>query len=173
MTASARPGRLLGPLLLLAVTGAVLGLIVSALPGSHTAPRQSVRPAPAKQDAVAPPVRQAPTTPAAPVLPTPAQARAAAVEAHGHALLVNGSPAAAIPVLHEAIAATGEGAAACVQPRGPNCFTYAYALFDLGRALRLSGDAAAAVAILEARLRINDHRGIVAAELALAREAAG
>ena len=29
------------------------------------------------------------------------------------------------------------------------CLTYAYALYDLGRALRLSGDPAAAVPILE------------------------
>ena len=30
------------------------------------------------------------------------------------------------------------------------CLTYAYALYDLGRALRLSGDPTAAVPILEA-----------------------
>jgi hypothetical protein len=61
----------------------------------------------------------------------------------------------------------------CIQPASATCLTYAYALYDLGRALRLSGDSAAAVPVLEARLQIDNQRATVAAELQLARQQAG
>ena len=54
-----------------------------------------------------------------------------------------------MPILKRAMAATGEDVSACVEPDSTMCLTYAYALYDLGRALRLSGDPAAAVPILE------------------------
>jgi hypothetical protein len=51
--------------------------------------------------------------------------------------------------------------------------TYAYALFDLGRTLRLDGDPAAAIPILERRLQIPNQPQLVAYELELARRQAG
>jgi len=77
------------------------------------------------------------------------------------------------PILKRAVQATGERTSACIQPSSATCLTYAYALYDLGRALRLSGDAAAAVPILEARLQIDNQRPTVAAQLHLARDHAG
>jgi hypothetical protein len=52
------------------------------------------------------------------------------------------------------------------------CLTYAYALYDLGRALRLSGDPSAAIPILERRLEIDNQRPTGMAELELARQGA-
>ena len=50
---------------------------------------------------------------------------------------------------------------------------YAYALYNLGRALRLSGDADGAVAVLERRMQIPNQRSTVQKELDAARRAAG
>ena len=51
---------------------------------------------------------------------------------------------------------------------------YAYALYNLGNALRLAGDPAAAIPFLEERLRISSFkRGVVRKELELARAQAG
>ena len=51
--------------------------------------------------------------------------------------MVGGDYGAAIPVLRQAVAAAA-----------PSSLTYAYALYDLGRSLRLAGDPQAAVPIL-------------------------
>jgi tetratricopeptide (TPR) repeat protein len=96
----------------------------------------------------------------------------AALEARGHSLLASGQYSSAIPVLQQAIQATGEHAGQCTQPTDQNCLTYAYALYDLGRALRLGGNPAAAVPILRLRLDINNSRSIVAQELQLAQSSA-
>jgi hypothetical protein len=102
--------------------------------------------------------------------PTPVSpALASQLESRGHSLLEEGQDAAAVPVLQTAVSATGESLGACVEPTTSTCLTYAYALYDLGRALRLSGDAAAAVPILERRLQIDNQRPTVEAELQLAR----
>ena len=66
--------------------------------------------------------------------------------------------------------ATGETLGACLEPGSSTCLTYAYALYDLGRATRLSGEPQAAVPIPERRLQIDNQRSIVGAELQLARE---
>ena len=51
---------------------------------------------------------------------------------------------------------------------------YAYALFNYAQALRLSGDPAAAIPLLEKRLAISDFKvDEVKAELAAARQAGG
>lgn len=172
--------RLLAPLVLLvaAVTVGVLVLSGAGGGGAHrqTASAARVRSAP----------RPASTTPAAnvttpppvstttPAPPTPVSAALAAqLEAQGHTLLQNGQYGDAVRVLRRALAATGEQAHACLEPASGNCFTYAYALYDLGRALRLSGNSAAAVPILEARLQIDNQRPTVASELQLARQQAG
>jgi hypothetical protein len=71
------------------------------------------------------------------------------------------------------LTATGAQLAGCLHPASTACLTYAYALFDLGRALRLSGHPAAAVRLLQARLQIDDQRTVVALELARAEAAGG
>jgi serine/threonine-protein kinase len=51
---------------------------------------------------------------------------------------------------------------------------YAFALFNLGNALRLTGRPDEAIPFLEERLEVSDYkRGVVQRELALAREQAG
>lgn len=98
-------------------------------------------------------------------VPTPVAAvtqSADALEAQGHRLMLAGDYSRAIPLLRQAVATA---------PR--NSLTYAYALYDLGRSLRLSGDPRAAIPILEQRLKIPNQTGVVRAELALAKTAAG
>ena len=85
----------------------------------------------------------------------------AALNARGYALLQGGDPAAAIPFLRRAVAANSGD------------LTYAYALFNLARALRLAGRPAEAIPLLERRLRIPNQIPVVQRELAAARRAAG
>jgi hypothetical protein len=98
---------------------------------------------------------------------------AAELEAQGHGLVQAGSYAEAVTVLRRAVSATGERLSECLQPATPTCLTYAYALYDLGQALRLEGQPAAAVSILQSRLEINNQRSTVQAELQLARQTTG
>ena len=115
------------------------------------------------------PPRSANPAPAVPVSP----ALATELEAQGHGLLEAGEYGNAVPVLRRAVLATGENVGACVEPAASACLTYAYALYDLGRAVRLNGEPHAAVPILERRLQIDNQRWIVSAELALARQGIG
>nr|MDQ6916126.1 serine/threonine-protein kinase [Actinomycetota bacterium] len=80
------------------------------------------------------------------------------LETQGHQLMLDGNYSAAIPILRQAIAAAS-----------PQDVVYAYALYDLGRSLRLAGDPRAAIPILERRMRIPNQLPTVAAELAAAR----
>jgi tetratricopeptide (TPR) repeat protein len=83
----------------------------------------------------------------------------------GYALIQAGRYAEAVPLLEEAVRAF---------PPGTQDINYAYALFNLGNALRLSGRPEEAVPVLEERLRIPNQVGTVTAELEAARsEAAG
>jgi hypothetical protein len=113
--------------------------------------------------------RAANPAPRAPVSP----ALATELEAQGHGLLEAGRYGDAVPVLKRAVLATGETLGACLEPANSTCLTYAYALYDLGRAVRLSGEPQAAVPILERRLRIDNQRSVVGAELQLARRGFG
>jgi hypothetical protein len=115
-----------------------------------------------------PPPRR-PPSPRPPTLVSPPLA--AQLQLQGHALLASGAYASAAALLRRSIAASGEGLAACLQPLTVACLTYAYALYDLGRALLLGGNPQAAVAVLEDRLEIDNQRPVVAAELSLARAA--
>ena len=76
------------------------------------------------------------SAPRQPVLSTPpsqvSPALAAQLEARGHELLQADEPQSAVPVLKEALAATGESLDSCVEPASETCLTYAYALYDLG-----------------------------------------
>jgi hypothetical protein len=142
---------------------ALVGLVPPPLLPAVSAPRPQAHPT-ARPTAPR-------TAPSAKTTAQPAEAGSTAtqLEAVGHSLLEQGQYSAAITVLQHAMAATGEGTGTCVEPRGPDCLTYAFALYDLGRALRLGGNPAAAVPILERRMRIKNHRKIVASELRLAR----
>jgi hypothetical protein len=102
------------------------------------------------------------------VAPVPAPT-AAQLQAEGHRLLEEGSYAAAVSTLRGAVNASGVSPEQCAQPTSQACRTYAFALYDLGRALRLDNDRAAAVAVLRERLLIDDQRSAVEHELALSR----
>ena len=58
-------------------------------------------------------------------------------------------------------------------PEGSTDLNYAYALYNLGNALRLSGHPEEAIPVLERRLLIPNQRSTVATELARARAEAG
>ncbi len=69
-----------------------------------------------------------------------------------------------MPILRQAVEAF---------PDGSTDINYAYALYNLGNALRLSGHPEEAIPVLERRLQIPDQRSTVAAELARAQAEAG
>ena len=109
-----------------------------------------------------------------PAPPTPAsEALAVQLETHGHELLEAGRSGDAAQILTRAVAATGEHLGDCLQPASETCLTYAYALYDLGRALQLDGHPAAAVGVLQRRLQIDNQRPTVAGELQRARAQLG
>ena len=95
------------------------------------------------------------------------------LEARGHRLLGEGHYAAAIGDFRAALAASGQTSSRCGVPGSEACLTYAYALYDLGRALRLAGKPGAAVPVLTKRLRIDNQRRTVKNELGLAKKAHG
>jgi hypothetical protein len=97
-------------------------------------------------------------------------ANAARLQSEGHQLLAEGHYAAAASDLRSAITASGGSTAHCAEPTSEACLTYAYALYDLGRALQLQHNPGAAVPILNERLRIDNQRSTVRAELHAARE---
>jgi serine/threonine protein kinase len=84
----------------------------------------------------------------------------AALNAEGFSLINQGRPAEAVPILRQAVEAF---------PEGSTDLNYAYALYNLGNALRLSGHPEEAIPVLEQRLEIPNQRSTVAAELARAR----
>jgi eukaryotic-like serine/threonine-protein kinase len=88
----------------------------------------------------------------------------ATLNAEGFSLINQGRAAEAVPILRQAVDA---------YPESSTDLSYAYALYNLGHALRLSGQPDEAIPILERRLRIPDQQSTVAAELARARAEAG
>src|SRR6202011_3854493 len=76
--------------------------------------------------------------------------------------MLAGDYSAAIPTLERAISASS-----------PSDLSYAYALYDLGRSLLLSGNAKAAVPVLQQRLKIPNQTSTVQALLNQALRAAG
>jgi hypothetical protein len=81
----------------------------------------------------------------------------------GYGLIQEGRYDEAIPILQRAVEQ--------LAPIGD--LTYAYALFNLGNALRLGGRPEEAIPFLEQRLEFPDQRDVVERELDLARAAAG
>lgn len=88
----------------------------------------------------------------------------AALNEQGYAMIQAGEYDAAVPVLEKAVAS---------YPEGTEDLGYAYALFNLGNALRLSGHPDEAIPILEQRLAIPNQTSTVEQELAAARAEAG
>jgi predicted amidophosphoribosyltransferase len=86
---------------------------------------------------------------------------ASQLNAKGFRLMKRGQYAEAVPVLAEAVRRF---------PPGKKNLTYGYALYNLGRSLRLVGRPDLAIPILEERMKIPDQRHIVARELDQARE---
>jgi eukaryotic-like serine/threonine-protein kinase len=87
-----------------------------------------------------------------------------ALNEQGYSLIQAGEYDAAVPVLEEAVAS---------YPEGSEDLSYAYALFNLGSALRLSGRPDEAIPILEQRLAIPNQTSTVEQELEAARAEAG
>lgn len=88
----------------------------------------------------------------------------ASLNAQGFSLINQGRAAEAVPILRQAVDS---------YPEGSTDLNYAYALYNLGNALRLSGHPEEAIPVLERRLLIPNQRSTVAAELARARAEAG
>jgi serine/threonine-protein kinase len=89
--------------------------------------------------------------------------RGAALNAEGFDLMNAGDYDAAIPKLQEAVDSF---------PPGTDDLNYAYALFNLGKALRLAGRPDEAIPILEQRLKIPNQQDTVQRELDLAKQQA-
>src|SRR5204863_4634212 len=87
---------------------------------------------------------------------------AAGLQAQGHQELADGSYSSAISNLHRAL-----------DSADPSSLTYAYALYDLGRALTLSGDPKDAIPVLEQRMKIPNQTPVVQQALDQARQQAG
>lgn len=83
-----------------------------------------------------------------------------ALNEEGFALMQSGDYKGAVAVLRRAVDAF---------PEGTSDINYAYALYNLGHALRLGGDPEAAIPVLEERLRIPNQTDVVRRELDAAR----
>jgi len=90
--------------------------------------------------------------------------RGAALNDEGFRLMGAGDYDGAIPVLQEAVNSF---------PPGTTDLNYAYALFNLGKSLRLAGRPDEAIKVLEQRLKINNQTDEVQAELDQAKRDAG
>lgn len=119
-----------------------------------TANESAPEPAPQPEPAPEPEPESEPAT------SEPEPVRGVALNDEGFALIEAGEPEAAVPILEEAVAAF---------PEGTGDLNYAYALYNLGNALRLSGRAEEAIPILERRLEIPDQENAVLSELEAAR----
>ncbi|MGZ4170022.1 MAG: protein kinase domain-containing protein [Solirubrobacteraceae bacterium] len=100
------------------------------------------------------------TTPTTPVTPAPPTAEQ--LQLNGHDEMMAGNYPEAIATLRKALAAAD-----------PHSLTYAYGLYDLGIALLKSGNAAAAVPVLEQRIKIPNQTATVQAALNQALQASG
>jgi len=88
----------------------------------------------------------------------------AALNEQGFAMIQAGEYEAAVPILEEAVSSF---------PEGTSDLNYAYSLYNLGNALRLSGQPEEAIPVLERRLEIPNQEGEVRKELEAAYAEAG
>jgi eukaryotic-like serine/threonine-protein kinase len=134
-----------------------------------TAARTQSKPKPKAQATQPQTTTQAPAQPAQTAAPGP-QAKAddpVALNDQGFALIGQGKPNDAVAPLQSSVEAFR------AQERKGD-IGYAYALYNLGNALRLSGRPADAIPFLEERLQVSNYkRGIVKKELETARQQAG
>ena len=152
-------------------TAPVAGTDAPAKKGEDKNAQQPAEPAPAPEPEPEPaptPASEAPPVDGVPV-PSGAGGSAEAERLHldGHAALEAGDYDRAIALNTQAIEAFPEGTT------WESDMNYAYALFSLGRALRLAGRPEEAIPVLEARLAVPDQTATVQRELDLAREQAG
>jgi tetratricopeptide (TPR) repeat protein/predicted Ser/Thr protein kinase len=91
-------------------------------------------------------------------------ARGAQLNAEGFDLMNQGDYDGAIPILQQAVKSF---------PPDTSDLNYAYALFNLGKSLRLAGRYDEAIQVLEQRLEIPNQTGTVRKELELAKQQAG
>jgi eukaryotic-like serine/threonine-protein kinase len=131
--------------------------------GSPQAKAKQAKSQPQKSsEAASPPATEAPA--ATPTASGADPARGASLNEQGYALIQEGEYEAAVPVLEEAVRSF---------PEGTEDLNYAYALFNLGNALRLSGRPEEAIPVLEQRLQIPNQTEAVEQELETARAEAG
>jgi eukaryotic-like serine/threonine-protein kinase len=109
------------------------------------------------------PARTAKAAPASPAPVVPAAASPALLNQQGFDLMNAGRYNEAVPLLKRAVSG---------YPPGSTELNYAYALYNLGRALRLAGKPAEAIPYLQRRLGFDNQRDVVRRELAAARAAA-
>jgi serine/threonine protein kinase len=155
-------------LIALAALVFVLAAVIAAIAGGgddggpSTSAARTQQKAPAKHKAkkkAAPAQTQTQRQPAAQTQPAATDKRALA--AQGHSLIAQGNYPTAIAVLSRAVKD-------CPVSTTDPC---AYALFDLGHALRLAGRPAQAIPVLQQRLQNPDQQGTVQHELDLAEAA--
>lgn len=137
--------------------GSPTGLPSEAPPGESREP-------PREESGGGAPEDGAPAQPPAGEPPTPERGASVAegvrLNDEGYALMQQGRHEAAMPKLRAAVDALA----------GSGRIEYAYALYNLGRSLRIAGRPEEAVPLLERRLEIPNQRGTVRRELELARE---
>jgi serine/threonine-protein kinase len=178
-----RAAPLLAVLALVALAGALAVILLSGGGDSGTngsagssaaadkkarAERRQRRAQPKQQQTrTAPAPTPPPASGAAYSVPQPAgndAAGGARLQAQGHQLINQQQYDQAIPVLEQAVKSF---------PAGTSDLNYAYALYDLGNALRLGDRPRDAIPVLEERLKIDNQRDVVQRELDAARAAAG
>lgn len=135
--------------------------------GSKDARGGAERKEPAEKAKAKPKGEEPKAAPAAPSEPAPAAGQPAgnpaALNDQAFRLMNQGRHEDAIPLLQRAVDSYGAGS---------RDLTYAYALYNLGRSLRLAGRPGDAIPVLERRLRIPNQQAVVKRELEQARRAA-
>jgi serine/threonine-protein kinase len=158
---------------LVACVVAVAVVALVALGGGDETPDRSgkqagaTKSAKAKPEPAKKPAPEPESTTAATPVPTPEgedPTQGSALNEEGYELIQAGEYEAAVPVLEEAVSSF---------PEGSEELAYAYALFNLGNALRLSGHPDEAIPVLERRLEIPNQTSTVEEELEAARAEAG
>ncbi len=161
---------------LVACVVAVAAVALVALGGGDDKPDQggkqaeapkSAKSAKAKPEPTKKPAPEAESTTAAAPVPAPEggdPTAGSALNEQGYELIQAGEYEAAVPVLEEAVSSF---------PEGGEELAYAYALFNLGNALRLSGRPDEAIPVLERRIEIPNQTSTVEEELEAARAEAG
>jgi serine/threonine-protein kinase len=119
---------------------------------------------PVDSNETAPPSEETTEAPASSEAAGAASETGSSLNQEGFEMIQAGRYEEAVPVLEEAVDS---------YPSGSEDLEYAYALFNLGNALRLSGRPQEAIPVLEERLRIPNQTEVVEDELAAAESEAG